>query len=487
MEKEYQNGVVKKNPSISLNKLYITALSVVAILSIAGQILIQHALNSQSSDSYVVNVSGRQRMFSQRICKLSLLIDKENISTYNLELDTVVKVWKKFHYGLYRGDETLNLDGRNSNEIMFLFKNVDLYFLEIYKNAEVIVHSSSSVVNQNEVKLALKKILSNEGLYLNSMEKVVRQYEYEAREKVRMLKTIELILLILTLFVLFLEGYFIFKPASATIKTTMSELLNAKNELKRINEQLEARIKERTEQLYVKNLELESKNHELEKINKDLDTFVYTTSHDLKGPIINIEGLVKVLETEIPRNTSSNELVNLLHESINKFKTVLAELADTGKAKIDAKNGGVPLLFKDVLEEIKISIHELIISSNAEIEDDFSLAPSLNFSAKNLRSILYNLMSNSIKFRSTERSPYIKISTVVIGSYLLLKVSDNGIGIKQEDISKVFSIYQRLHKDIEGTGVGMSIIKSIVDNYGGKIEVESEVGKGTVFTVYFKL
>jgi signal transduction histidine kinase len=487
MKKEYINSGRITYPSTSLNKLYIIALTVVAVLSIVGQVLIQHFLSKQSSDSYLLNVSGRQRMLSQRICKLSLQISKEKDRKHAFELDTALKVWKKFHDGLSLHNASI-IAGNNSEAVTALFKNVNPYFFNIYSNAHVIIKSSYPVYNQSKIDSSLKIILDNERMYLIGMERVVLQYEYEAREKVIHLKQIEMLLLALTLCVLFLEGFYIFRPASIKIKSTMEELIDAKEKLKNINKVLESRIRDRTEELSEKNLELEVKNNELIMINKDLDTFVYTTSHDLKGPIINIEGLVKALDSEIPESkANTKELISMMYESLEKFKTVLHQLADTGKAKLDAQNGGSLVSFKEVLDEIKVSIHDVIVSSDAEIKENFSSAPTIKFSPKNLRSILYNLITNSIKYRSPERAPVIFISTEILDNYLLLKVSDNGLGIHKEDISKVFSIYKRIHTHIEGTGVGLSIVKSIIENNGGKIQLESEPGKGSIFTIYFKV
>jgi signal transduction histidine kinase len=109
------------------------------------------------------------------------------------------------------------------------------------------------------------------------------------------------------------------------------------------------------------------------------------------------------------------------------------------------------------------------------------------FPRKNIRSILQNLISNAIKYRSPDRDPIIKIRTEKINDYILLQISDNGMGIKEEDKFKVLEMYHRLHGNIEGTGVGLGIVGKIVNNNGGKIEIESELGKGSTFRIYLKV
>lgn len=142
--------------------------------------------------------------------------------------------------------------------------------------------------------------------------------------------------------------------------------------------------------------------------------------------------------------------------------------------------------FKELLEDVKLSSKTLIEAYNACIYDDFSLAPAIVFSRKNLRSIIYNLVSNAIKYSSPDRSPEIHITTVVVEGYTRFSVQDNGLGLRQQDQQKVFGMFRRLHAHVEGTGVGLAIVKRIVENCDGKIEFESELGKGSVFHVYLK-
>src|SRR5690606_12139833 len=128
---------------------------------------------------------------------------------------------------------------------------------------------------------------------------------------------------------------------------------------------------------------------------------------------------------------------------------------------------------------------EEIKGSEAEIVPDFSKAPSINFSKKNLKSILQNLISNSVKFRSPYRKPKVMVDTEKTeDGYIVLRVRDNGLGIKEKDHDKLFSMYCRLNADIPGTGVGMAIVKRLVENAGGKIELESKIGEGSTFKVF---
>ncbi|MBA9079242.1 sensor histidine kinase [Rufibacter quisquiliarum] len=244
----------------------------------------------------------------------------------------------------------------------------------------------------------------------------------------------------------------------------------------KMNQELEARVKERTKELI--------------KVNRDLDNFVYTASHDLKAPINNIEALMIALEEtlqqpEFDKDEVAN-LLNMVNHSVSRFKATLLDLTEIAKVQYEAETGKGKVSFKEIFNDVKLHIKDLIESSNAKITVDFSQAPDITFSRKNLRSILYNLLSNSIKYRSPERSPEIEVKTKTIDGFTLLTVRDNGLGLRQQDHEKVFGMFQRLHRHVEGTGVGLAIVKNIVENCDGKIEFESEVGKGSVFKVYLK-
>jgi two-component system, sensor histidine kinase and response regulator len=225
----------------------------------------------------------------------------------------------------------------------------------------------------------------------------------------------------------------------------------------------------------------------LMKINSDLNNFVYTTSHDLKGPINNIASLIESFYQHPDIHEKYSEEIDLLKQSINIFKKMLIDLSQVGKEIDNNIENITEIKFQDIFEEVKLNLNKEIQLSQATIIDNFTKAPFLNYSSKNLRSILLNLLSNAIKFRMSNISPKIVITSETIDKeWIVLKVTDNGIGIKAEDKKNVFSMYKRLHNQVEGTGVGMAIVSRIVDNSGGKIEIDSEIGRGTTFKIYFK-
>jgi len=240
------------------------------------------------------------------------------------------------------------------------------------------------------------------------------------------------------------------------------------------------------------NKELKTNNEQLKKVNADLDNFIYTASHDLKAPVSNIEGLVislrSHLESEVYEfDDDTNMLLQLMEKSINRFKATILDLTEITKAQKEQEEDILEVNLSQLMEDVKFSIHDKIADSHATIETNFSEAPYIKFSKKNLKSVIYNLVSNAVKYKDRNRVPEIVLKTEKSKEHVILIVQDNGLGLTKENQLKIFGMFKRVHDHVEGTGIGLYIVKRIIDNAGGKIEVESEVGKGTIFKVYFKI
>jgi two-component system, sensor histidine kinase and response regulator len=253
-----------------------------------------------------------------------------------------------------------------------------------------------------------------------------------------------------------------------------------------INNELEHKVRERTDQLTKKNLELEAKNLELERINNDLDNFIYTASHDLKAPMANLEALVDVLNTKLEGKLEDKEqkLFNMIGMSIDKFNNTIRDLTRITMVQKDLEDHKERISFQEMVADIKIDIAHLVNESGVTFFEYYDIKEMV-YAKKNLRSILHNLITNAIKYRSPERKAEVKIQTYRRHQATVLSVSDNGLGLSEEHQAKMFTMFKRFHSHVEGSGIGLYIIKKIVENNGGKIEMESEKGKGTTFKVVF--
>ena len=229
---------------------------------------------------------------------------------------------------------------------------------------------------------------------------------------------------------------------------------------------------------------------QLKRTNVDLDNFIYTASHDLKAPILNIEGLMEALQDQLPAESLQAEDVqftlNLMQNSIQRFKRTIGHLTEITKLQKENSAEATPINLPALLAEVQLDLATPIQTTQARIEIDVSNCPTIRFSTKNLRSIVYNLISNAIKYHSPARIPLIQLHCTALGEYQVLTVTDNGLGMDLSGKSKLFTMFKRLHTHVEGSGIGLYMVKKIIENAGGKIEVESTIDQGSTFRIYFR-
>jgi PAS domain S-box-containing protein len=263
-------------------------------------------------------------------------------------------------------------------------------------------------------------------------------------------------------------------------KTIQDKLGATQEKMRRLNNELEGRVKERTKELL-------RSNEELKRINTDLDNFIYIASHDLKSPIDNIEGFIHLLKDSLVGRTTEEEeeFLDRMTTSVNRFRKTIIELRRITGVQRHLEDNAEDADLEIAIEDIKTEISYLIENTGATIITSFQV-PVVKYGIKNVKSVLYNLITNAIKYRSPQRNPVIKISTNETKDGVLLTVEDNGLGLTPEEKDKLFIMFKRLHDHVEGTGVGLYIVKRIVEASGGKIEVESEKGKSTTFKILLK-
>lgn len=226
---------------------------------------------------------------------------------------------------------------------------------------------------------------------------------------------------------------------------------------------------------------------ELTQNNKDLKQFSYITSHNLRAPLSNLTGLLNLIE-DIPVENSDLKLIlngftkstHLLNETINDLVKVVIIKDNPSIQKEE-------VLFSEVFESVfnqlsyLINLHQPILKINLE-KDSLS-----NINKAYLESIILNLLTNAIKYRDHSRKLKISISTKEKEDLTILTFEDNGIGIDIErNKDKIFGLYQRFHNYPDSKGLGLYLVKSQVETMGGTINVQSEVNKGTKFTLTFK-
>ena len=178
-------------------------------------------------------------------------------------------------------------------------------------------------------------------------------------------------------------------------------------------------------------------------------------------------------------------LLSVVERALNKMKDIINELSGSSEEEHKYKSHVELLNFEHILEDVRLTLSEDIRSSGATITSDVQIS-EMTFSRRKLRSIIYNLLNNSIKYKSLERSPEISIKTICDNDYTIISITDNGIGIDKSKQEAVFSKYYRLDNALAGSGIGLYLVRELVINAGGKISLESKLGKGTQIKIFLK-
>jgi PAS domain S-box-containing protein len=226
---------------------------------------------------------------------------------------------------------------------------------------------------------------------------------------------------------------------------------------------------------------------ELTQNNKDLKQFSYITSHNLRAPLSNLTGLLNLME-EIPiENVELKEIVNGFSTSTHLLNETINDLVKVVIIKDNPSIQKEEVLIKDVFENVFNQLSFLISLHKPILKIELEKVTILHINKAYLESILLNLFTNAVKYRSPKRTLRIFVSSKEIGDNIVLVFKDNGIGIDLErNGDKIFGLYQRFHNYPDSKGLGLYLVKSQVESMGGSITVESEVDKGTAFTITFK-
>lgn len=226
---------------------------------------------------------------------------------------------------------------------------------------------------------------------------------------------------------------------------------------------------------------------ELTQNNKDLKQFSYITSHNLRAPLSNLTGLLELIKDIPVENAELRELLNGFIKSTHLLNETINDLVKVVIIKDNPSIEKEEVLINDVFENVFNQLSVLISANKPIIRFSFEKIKILNINKSYLESILLNLLTNAIKYRSPSRQLRISIKTKAVGDSVVLTFKDNGIGIDlKRNADKIFGLYQRFHDYPDSKGLGLYLVKSQVEAMGGTISVQSEVNKGTTFTLTFK-
>lgn len=234
--------------------------------------------------------------------------------------------------------------------------------------------------------------------------------------------------------------------------------------------------------------EVEKRTQELVEYNHQLEQFAFIAAHNLRAPVARILGLGNLLDISGQTDIQREQIYPRIIHATRELDVVVKDLNTILYLK---KNSDSVITLIDLPTEVDIIIENLaheISMTKAKITTDFSKVTTIRSVKPYFDSIIYNLVSNAIKYRHPERSPVINIQAEQIQNEICLRVSDNGLGIDVDLFQdKLFTLYSRFHLHIEGKGMGLYLVKTQLAAMGGRIEIESKVNEGTTFSVYFKM
>ncbi len=277
----------------------------------------------------------------------------------------------------------------------------------------------------------------------------------------------------------------------AKLEAEIETRKKAEEALQHANQFLENKINERTAEL----LEL---NRDLEASNAELQQYAYLASHDLQEPLRKITTFTSLLSEKFLKDIPGAELyMNKIISSSERMRKLINDLLNF--SRLSASENFVSTQLKEVIQDALVDLELAIEEKNAQIE--IGDLPEVEIIPGQMRQVFQNLISNSLKFSKPgipaeiriwgeyTNSPSLHGQASATGEYIRLFVQDNGIGFDDKYIDKIFTLFQRLHarNEFEGTGIGLAIVKKIIEKHNGTLTARSQEGEGTTFIILLPL
>ena len=244
---------------------------------------------------------------------------------------------------------------------------------------------------------------------------------------------------------------------------------------------LEKRVDERTGELKSAMEKQKTILADLERSNRELEQFAYVASHDLQEPLRMVSGFTQLLADRYKGrlDKDADEYINFATDGAHRMRALIHDLLQYSRVGTRGKGFGL-IDCETAMTQVLMNLHVAIEEQHAEVTHD--PLPKVIGDDVQIGALLQNLVSNALKFHG-ERTVRVHVAAVRQGGDWLFSVRDNGIGLAKEHFDRIFEIFQRLHSHAKypGTGIGLAICKKIVERHGGRIWVESELGKGSTF------
>lgn len=492
----FRDRKIREDGMRQINRLlffYLFALSIL-LISVATSLVITDRLAQQlENDAAKINMSGRQRMLSQRIIYLAQDLTYEPAADTRAELEKTITEFKA-GIELFAGSHD-RLSGALGIEPALK----SLYFsagsgpsLDMRVRSYIGLARQIAQAPADADSLAALKQIERGGL-LRDLDAVVTEIEAISVAKIDAMRQVEFIALVVAFIIVVLEIALVFLPGHRMIHRTLNDLQRRNDELDGTRRQIDeqnAELRRSNEIVASERSRLKSALQDSEDLRQEQQEFTYSVSHDLKSPANTVRMVLEEIEQDNQSSLSADAQEMLDHgkQTIDRMgeqiEDVLAYASSTGNNEaINEVN------LRDCINDVLADLSAEIRQSGATIE--VGTLGEVTGYRKQLRILLQNLIANALKYRKADTSPHIRIAFSEQGPSgdARLTVSDNGIGIAPEHHERIFGLFQRLHRHDEyaGTGLGLCTCLRIARNHNGEISVKSASGEGTTFTVTLRL
>ena len=471
-----------------LTRLYILALSIIACLLVSAYLIMNHAINRQTHDATIINISGRQRMLSQRMALLSAqLIYPEKREEIKSKLLAAVNEMERAHKALTRGDKLLSLPNVRSAAISGLYFNrripfneegktttinLDELMLHYFDEVHEILRLDDSALVPGNKELA-HVVNDYHDVLLPLLNEVVNMYEKESLQRVHDLQKLELAALVFALFVIGLEVLFIFRPMIRGIEAREKALIlaNKRIEIQKHQEKLAA----------------------LGELSGGL-------AHEINNALQPILGLSQVLRNRMKdqHNEELYELVSNLEKGARHARAIVQSVLAYAR---NYENEFAQIHAVKILQEA-IAFSRTFLPSSIEIKISDNLNPAMinaeiSCDRTNIMQIFVNLFKNAADAMDQKGVISLDVSQgpisekeaeildLPVADYLCVTVSDTGHGMKEEDLARACDPFFTTKLEGQGTGLGLSTVFGIMRQHAGAVRIESAENHGTTVSLYF--
>jgi signal transduction histidine kinase/DNA-binding response OmpR family regulator len=440
---------------------YALALFLLSLIAVSNHLILSYIVESQRNDAAVVNISGRQRMLSQktgmlveRLIHTGDIAEREKI---RVDLSNAVAMMAASHNALLNGDAAMGLNRKLSGEVLSMYHEPPLFIDKKVRDYIDAVRDilntpdAQSIAEYNAVAIDTIRSLNTSDL-LNSLDSVVWQYQMESESHIARLRRTEITLMLVNLSGLLMIALLIFKPMSFRIKKDIEEL---------------------------------------KKANRMKDEFVSTVSHELRTPLTSIHGSLGLVIGGAVGDISASvrEMLNIALKNSQRLINLVNDILDVEKIESGRMEFKMEMInLSSIIRQAIESNYAFARQFDVKFRFEDALSVCVVYADSNrIMQVMNNLISNAVKF--SYRGGTVEVNLAGSSGYVRVSVSNRGPGIPEEFKDRIFQRFAQADpsdsRQQGGTGLGLSICKAIVERHGGKIGFESKPGIKTTF--YFDL